>query len=458
MLRSFAAIHDPSGRTTAADRARLAAAVRGEGRVHSFVSGPLSVAWSGAQAPTPPRALPWCLLDGHVYNLEELAREVGLSGAEEPESALAVLYAQSGEAMLERLRGDFVIVVWEAERNVGFLALDQIGVRCLCFHSASGRLVFGSEVREVATALASRPPPNADLIPYWLNASRLPVDKTLHQNVRRLQSGHLLRLVPGWPTRRYWDPHYVPQRQVPREEVVHEIREGVVEAVRRRLRQHEPAAITLSGGLDSSSIAAVATQLVEPALRPVGAYSGTFPGHPSADESSLIAEAARHYHLPSTRMVVHGGSPIRGAAEYLRTWAVPPGSANIFWWFPLGRRALDDGVRVFLDGEDGDHLFGVSFFLLADLMRDGRLVAAARQASQIPSNGPAGPRFILRMLLNSGIKAALPASAIRTVRAARKLDRYVPSWFTERSGRAFLEHDNDAYSFRRKEVPRWWSY
>jgi asparagine synthase (glutamine-hydrolysing) len=359
--------------------------------------------------------------------------------------------------MLERLRGDFVVVVWDRERNRGLLALDHIGIRCLCLHATGGRLVFGSEVREVVGALARRPAPDQATVAYFLMATRVPPDRTLLEGVERLPSGHVVRLADGrWDQRRYWEPRYRPRLQLGHEEAVDQVRSAIVRAVDRRLQAGEPAGVTLSGGLDSSTVAGVATQCVDPAKRPLGAYSGTFPGHPQTDESDLILAGTRAYELRSTRIAVHGGSAIAGGLEYLRRWEVPPVSANVFWWSILGRRAVEDGVRVMLDGEDGDRLFGTSFAYLADLVRRGRVRAAGRLVHRMGViERPKTHALVLDLLYRQGIKNALPPELILAVRARRRPGRHVPPWFTTESGRAYHATETPTSAMRRG-VPRWW--
>jgi asparagine synthetase B (glutamine-hydrolysing) len=139
VLRSFAGVYDPAG-PDAGQRARLAGALDGLGPVQSMTAGPLAVAWTGT-APADSEDL-WCLLDGQLYDLDELARAAGIPAEDSPERVIAAAYRRWGEGMFERLRGDFVIVIWDRERNRGLLALDHIGVRCLCLHTTGGRLAI----------------------------------------------------------------------------------------------------------------------------------------------------------------------------------------------------------------------------------------------------------------------------------------------------------------------------
>ena len=98
--------------------------------------------------------------------------------------------------------------------------------------------------------------------------------------------------------------------------------------------------VLLSGGLDSSVVAALASHATgDRLLRPqeggpggsVHAYSATFPRIPEIDEASWIDQTTKYLGIPSTRAQVHGGSALRGAMAYLSLWQVPPTSPNLFF-------------------------------------------------------------------------------------------------------------------------------
>lgn len=454
MLRSFAGIYDSAG-IDASDRARLIAALDDREPIHSIAIGALAVAWTGSVPPHDAGG-PWCLLDGQIYGAEGIPDEEGLA-AREPERWLTAAYRRWGEGVLARLRGDFVALIYDPERDRGLLAVDHIGIRSLVLHERGSRLVFGSEVRELVGALPRRPAPEHATVAYWLMATRMPPDRTLYEGINRMPSGHVLRLADGrWTKRRYWEPSYEPRLAADRDEAVDGIRRAIVRAVDRRLRPGESAGITLSGGLDSSTVAGVATRCVDPAKKLTHAYSGTFPDHPAADERELIETGARAYGLRSTRIEVRGGSALSGGLEYLRRWDVPSVSANVYWWSALGQRATQDGVHVLLDGEDGDRLFGIAFHYLADLVMRGRVSAAGRLVHRM---GVIEQRtthaLVLELLYHYGLKYAVPPELILAVRARRSSARHVPPWFTTESGRAYHATETPT-SFMRRGVPRWW--
>jgi asparagine synthase (glutamine-hydrolysing) len=227
--------------------------------------------------------------------------------------------------------------------------------------------------------------------------------------------------------------------------------------VERRVLPGETAAIKLSGGLDSSVVAALAARAAERTGSPPAAYSATFPSHPSVDESALIEGVTRELGLPWVQIRVLDGSVLAGALEYIHAWQAPPVSPNGFFWGPLLSRAADDGVDVLLDGEGGDEVFGLSPYLMADRIRRGRLIAAARLARRVPGfpgaeRPPWGPA--LRLVREYGARGGPPYALHRALRSRRDPARYAPEWFTAESARLLFE-GYDQWSWKRARGPRW---
>jgi asparagine synthase (glutamine-hydrolysing) len=450
--RTLAGIHDP--RATMSREARRAAATRALGDARSTVVeiGQLTVAYTGA----PLQATTRCVLDGHVYNLEEVAGEAGVACDGPPEAVLGAIYARLGDQLLHRLRGDFSLVLWRSETEPAVLARDQLGGRPLVFHRAGGRVAFASETRELLRLLPRRPSPDPIAMAHWLAISGPPGDRTLYEGVRRLEAGHFARLSDGaFEPRRYWFPERVRPRAVGPDEAAAKLRSAIARAVARRCPPGELSGVMLSGGLDSSSVAAVAAKLLGDDRAPVAGYSAVFPGHPELDESRYIDPLTDELDLPNVRIAVEGGSVIRGSLEYLDAWGLPPVSPNLFFWNPLLRRAAADGVTCLLDGEGGDAIFFGSPYMLADRLRRGRVLAAVRLARQFPGD-PATAARILARLRAFGLRPALPVPTWVTNTRRRRRDpmEHVPDWFTPQVARAYVDTDETRF-WEHERGPRW---
>lgn len=397
-----------------------------------------------------------CLLEGVLFNLDQLSDLLAV-GELEPERLLVLAYERWGEEMLGRLRGNFALAVHDGRRHRLLLACDQLGARSIFFHSDGSRLRFATEPADLIARLPTRPPPDDAAVVHWLASTSTPEGRTLYRGVGRLGAGRLLRFDrAGVEVRRYWAPSFSGCADLSPSAAPAASREALGAAIRRQLPAEGRCGVLLSGGLDSSTVAALARRQAPD--RPPRAYSAVFPEHPSIDESRLIDEAAASLGLDSTRVEVRGGSMVRGALEYMRRWEVPLPAPNHFLWQPLLEGAAGSGIDAILDGEGGDELWRFSPYLLADRIRSGRFAAAARLGREmVGSDKYTGWSSLQPYLRLYGVKGAMPPGLHSRLRRLHPAQRYAPSWFTERSA-ATLFQDWDPWAWKRLDGPRWWSF
>lgn len=362
------------------------------------------------------------------------------------------------EAFASGLRGDHALLLWDGARGV--LIRDQIGGRSWVIHDDGARLLFATEVGVLLRVLATRPVADDVTMAHWLGLSGIPADRTMYEGVRRLESGNLLELDPSSrrAPRRYWSP--APPGETDRrtfDEAADELRGALQKAVTRRCAGSAITGISLSGGLDSATVAGIATTLPS-ALRPRRAYSAVFPSHRTVDEDELIAEVADDTGLARTSVVVGGGSVVAGGLSFLERWALPPSSPNLFFWLPLVERAGEDGIRVMLDGEGGDELFGLSPYLVADRLARGNLRGAVATVRRVTGGSPdLDRRVIARFIREYGVAGLAPAWAHAISRRLHNPLRYVPPWISPHVARTFVE-TTDGAAWKRHGGPRWWNH
>lgn len=457
MNQAIAGVYDRSASGDAASRgAALTRALEPDGPAHVMHDGPLTVAWTGGRDGGAAQDAPFCLLDGHLYNLETLAEQAGLPPGGTPERVLAGAYSRWGEAMLEQLRGDFVVMVWEPRARRLIVARDQVNARPLYVHILGDRVLFASEVRNLLRLLPRRPGPDAASVAHWLRHSRVPPDRTLYEGISRLEAGHLLRIVDGRPELRpYWTPIRGPQLEGSRAELAEQLRAQIVRAVERRCVSGATA-VMLSGGLDSTTLAAVGARCLDADKAPLGTYSMTFPDDPASDETPQIDLTTARLGLDNTRVAVKASGILAGSLEYLKTWELPPAAFTLSYWLPLAHRVADDGVSVVLDGENGDDLFGYSPWLVADGILRGRPLAATRLLRRTPELSSAPGRMLLREAYTLGIKGSMPPAVHRAVHRLRGPAAFAPPWLNDRTARTYYESFRP-WDWKLAAQPRWWA-
>jgi asparagine synthase (glutamine-hydrolysing) len=394
-------------------------------------------------------------IEGRIENGSELARELGLDGREAPERVLAAAFARWRTGLLERLRGRFVVALWDRESSSGVLAVDRLAARALFFCEEDDRLLFASELRPLLGLLSRRPAPDRAAVAHWIAQGLLERGQTLYEGIRRLEGGHFLALErDGWTKGCYWRPRYTPPPRLPPATAAAEVRRAVTGAVASRL-PGERAGVLLSGGIDSASVAAVAAESATGSLR---AYSALFPEHPSADEGLLIENLTKALGLVGAKVLFSGGSMLAPSLEFLRESEAPSSSPNLHFQRPLLRQAADDGVEILLDGQGGDELFGCAPYLLADRLRHGNLAASVALARSLPGAGrhPSG-RLVSRLLRVYALKGVLPHGLHGLAPRIRGAERYAPPWLRAESARLHVE-GSGRWAWKQSAGPRWWAH
>lgn len=396
-----------------------------------------------------------CLLDGHLDNGAEIAAGLGRAGeASAAVTLLAEGYRRWGLGLPSRMRGDFVLLVWDREKCEGLIARDQLGARPAYLHRGSGVLRFANDLQPLLSELPGRPRPDRAGVAHWITASSRPGAGTLYDGVERLCAGEMIVLGPGGTrTTRYWEPRYEEPLDVAADELAERVHEGLKVAVGRRLAPDAPTGVLLSGGLDSSAVAAVAVE-VGGAAR-VRACSASFPDHPIADEAELIAGLRESLGLGGPLVAGRASGLVESALSYTAAWGVPLLGWGDFWTLPLLRAAAGEGVVNVLGGDGGDELFGARQNLIAEALRRGRPRQAMAVAGALPGAGPHIPRRQVAAMLVSQALLALPLRLHRQVLEWKERGRR-PGWLLPSTARALRETD-DPVAWKRLDGPLWWA-
>jgi asparagine synthase (glutamine-hydrolysing) len=397
-----------------------------------------------------------CRFDGFLDNSGELRRAVGEGPGKGDEGAadlVARAYERFGAEAVERLRGDFAILLWDPARRRGLLARDQLGVRPLFVAERGGTLRFATELQRLIDLLPGRPGPDRVGVAHWITAGRRPDLGTLYMGVRRLGPAEMLVFENGGRrSRRYWTPRYAEPSTAGPEESAAEIREMLQVGARRRLGATGPTAVLLSGGLDSSSVAAASAAVSPGSLL---ALSARFPEHPVVDESELIDELRARLGIDGPFVDVRPGGLLAGALSHQAEVGVPLLSWGDFWGEPLLRAAVGKGAVMVFGGDGGDELFAPRIDLIADTLRAGRPRRARALLDRFPGAGPSVPRRQVYRAFGSQALTALPNPVLGPL-LARRERRDAPGWLRPATRRDLFAAA-DPVAERRLSGPLWWS-
>src|ERR687886_2688297 len=234
------------------------------------------------------------VLNGEIYNYRELRAQLEARGhafrSASDTEVLPHLYEEFGTRMLERLSGMFAFALWDARRRRLFLARDPFGEKPLYWGVFGGRLLFASEPKVLLAHPSVETRVNLEALRQYLAFDYIPAPLSIYEGISKLPAAHALTLEDGRvETWRYWDVSYRKLTPAPTEgEAAEALRELLADSVRMRLVSDVPLGVLLSGGVDSSAVAAIA---VRSSAETVKTFSISF-AEKSFDESAYARGVA----------------------------------------------------------------------------------------------------------------------------------------------------------------------
>ncbi len=260
------------------------------------------------------------------------------------------------------LIGDFAFAIWDKRNRWLFAARDPLAMRSLYYRVERRCLLLATEIKQILAAPDVPCEINEPLLGSWLASSGGQMDETFYRGISQLTPAHaLLVKATGHWVWRYRDiTEEKPIRYRNDDEYVAHFREIFKEATRCRLHGDQPAGILLSGGVDSSSVAATAGWLhqhePDSGCTSLRAYSFAFQKFTESDERHISDPLAAYFHLPVTAIVAEDHWPLK---DYPKLG--PDNDDPIMGLFqPLMQAALEragaDGVKNMFSGGYGDHM------------------------------------------------------------------------------------------------------
>lgn len=302
----------------------------------------------------------WITFNGEIYNFKDLRAQLeGLGRRFRSDSDTEVIlqgYEQWGEAVVERLRGMFAFAIWDAASHRLFVARDRLGIKPLYLYPTPGRVLFASEIRALlASGLVSKSLDRVALA-HYLSHQTVPPPRTLVEGVCAMPPGttQSFRVDGTAGPRPYWD---LLESADPAAGAIGvdaartRVRQLLEESTRLHLISDVPVGVFLSGGVDSTAVAA----LVKRAGATPRTFCVSFPGTPY-DEGPHAREVADAIGADHTDLPLSEAEFRRQLPEALDSVDHPSGDGvNTF---VVSRAVRQAGIKVALSGLGGDELFG----------------------------------------------------------------------------------------------------
>ncbi|HWP45687.1 MAG TPA: asparagine synthase (glutamine-hydrolyzing) [Candidatus Limnocylindrales bacterium] len=293
---------------------------------------------------------------GTLYNLKDWVPAKNQST--EVISELLMLYTKKGMDFLQGLRGEFSLAIWDGRKEALYLATDRFRVHPLLYYQDSDKLVFASRMKGIlACPFPIKRTIHPEAIVEVTGASIIPTPKTIFREVKKLPPGYFLTYQRGEVyLEPYWEIHFRLPSTAIESELAKELKTRFTEAVSVRLEvdgMSNQIGTFLSGGVDSSTVTGVLTQLIQ---HPVKSFSIGFEEQRfnEINYARIAARAfgAKHYEYFVSPRDAYDAIPI-----LLEGFDEPYGNASAIPTYFCAKMAREQGVDILYAGDGGDELF-----------------------------------------------------------------------------------------------------
>jgi asparagine synthase (glutamine-hydrolysing) len=296
--------------------------------------------------------------NGEIYNYRELRRALSgpPPGSDTDTEVLLRLYEEHGARCLDDLNGMFAFGIWNPAREQLFLARDRLGIKPLYYTEVGGVFAFSSEVKALLSLPWVRARLDEAALYHFLTFNRVPAPQTMFAGIHKLTPGHTLtvgrrgieKLAP------YWECTFGPVATRSEAELATEVRQSLRRSVAYQMVSDVPVGAFLSGGVDSSAVVAMMSELV---TEPVRTFSIGFEGAPLYDERDHALAVSRRFRTEHHEKVVTADEITGFLPRVVDSFDEPLADATaIPIWF-LSKLARDTGTKVILTGDGSDELF-----------------------------------------------------------------------------------------------------
>ena len=315
----------------------------------------------------------WIVYNGEIYNFLQLREQLQEAGhrfyTNTDTEVIVHAYEQYGDECVTFLRGMFAFALWDNNQRKLLLARDRVGKKPLLYSHSNGRFIFASEFQ----AILQNPIINRDVdvnaIDQYLTHTYIPAPLTAFKEIKKLLPGHILIYQEDRiRIERYWQLNFTPKIRISEEEAAEHVLDLLTEAVKIRMISDVPLGAFLSGGIDSSAVVGIMSQISD---KPVKTFSIGFE-ETSYNELEYARIIAKRFGTDHHEFIVKPQA-LEVLPTLVRHYGEPYADSSAIPTFYVSQVTCQH-VKVALSGDGGDELF-------AGYDRYFGLALAARYAS-----------------------------------------------------------------------------
>ena len=298
------------------------------------------------------------IANGEIYNFIELRKQLQAKGHTFKTGSdcevILHLYEEHGTDCVQHLRGMFAFALWDSRRNKLILARDRMGEKPLYLYERDGQIYFCSELKTLLYAGKVQFQLDPHAIDCYFHYQYVPEPMTPIKGVRKLPPATVMTIsADPWHVEEwcYWRMEDAPPLEGDPAKLIRAALENISELI---IRSDVPVGIALSGGMDSSAIAALVSKRYQGAMH---AFSVGYPGRPFYDERANAKVLADHLSMPFHEVEISTDDMVDCFPELIGWQDDPIADISGYGYYAVMRAALEHNVPVMLQGQGGDELF-----------------------------------------------------------------------------------------------------
>ncbi|MEW6735362.1 MAG: asparagine synthase (glutamine-hydrolyzing), partial [Acidobacteriota bacterium] len=299
----------------------------------------------------------WIVFNGEIFNHNLLRRELELKGhifrTNSDTEAIVHCYEEYGSSCAEKLRGMFAFAIWDQLRHQLLIVRDRLGKKPIYYYQNNKFFIFASEIKSLLVHPAVEAEIDLLALDHYLSLRYVPGPLTMFKNIFKLQPGHrLICNEKGVHVEKYWELEFHERQPRPLPEEVAEFRALLKDCVKMRLMSEVPLGVFLSGGLDSSSIVALMSELGGARIK---TFSIGYQGDNNVNELGYARTIAHHFdteHYEFQLKAKEFGDFISDLVWYMDEPIADSASIPLYFISKLAR----EHVTVALSGEGADEM------------------------------------------------------------------------------------------------------
>ena len=294
--------------------------------------------------------------NGEIYNFEELKKEIGESHFSTNSDTEVILkaYERWGVDCISKFRGMFAFALWDESKSRLFCARDRFGIKPFYYAIVDGTFYCASEIKALLP-FVEEIDTDTDSLNDYLTFQFTLGEKTLFKGIKQLEPGHLLTIEDSQiSVKKYWEVYYNLDFSHTEEYFIEQIRELMGDSIRLHLRSDVPVGAYVSGGRDSSIVAALASQIESSEFQ---AFTGKFSFGEGYDESEYARDLSQQYSFNLHELDIKSTDFVSSIHKIIYHLDQPVAGPGSFPQYQISQLASEHR-KVVLGGQGGDEIFG----------------------------------------------------------------------------------------------------